>query len=225
MLKAINGPRAPIAVAPAESKPRGAEIRLTRRIGSDRRGQPFVFSPADVGKVFSIGAGCGFGVEVDRQAEFIADAAAERAGECRAFRHGNSLDGDEGDDVGCADARVNAFVEAQVDPVGGAFDRGECGIDYNPGAAGDCDDSPVMVAVARGIEQAGARNGADGGEDRADGSPVAAFGKIRDALDDRRRQRPLPGRKKHRVRRCLRRRGWDLNPRSLAAHALSKRAH
>ena len=77
--------------------------------------------------------------------------------------------------VDCADARVDALVPVQVDPLdrhaGGGDDR-PC---QRPGLTLDRVHRPVMVRVRRRVDEPGAESGADGCQGRL----VAPFGEVR----------------------------------------------
>ena len=78
-------------------------------------GQSFVLAFADVGEIASMRRARGEFVEVHRNADLFSDALTEASGEIGAFVHGHFRDGDERDDVDCAEARVRAAMRRHVD--------------------------------------------------------------------------------------------------------------
>jgi len=120
------------------------------------------------------------GVEEDRQAELVADAARDlaraRASMLRILRS----DRHDGNDVRGADARVHAFVRPQVDKVSRARNAGEQRIGDRVLVADEGEDGPVVVGVDVHVEHARVRG--ERGADRVDDRAVAAFGEVRDAL-------------------------------------------
>ena len=127
------------------------------------------------------------GVEEDRKAELVADAARDLArARASPFRVRRS-DRHDGNDVRSADARVHAFVRAQVDRVSRTRNAGEQRIGDRVLVADEGEHGPVVVGVDVHVEHACVRRepGADGVDDGA----VAAFGEVRDALEREHAQR------------------------------------
>ena len=68
-------------------------------------------------------------VEVDGDAEAAPDLQTGLAGEDRALGDGDACDGHEGDDVGGADARMDAVLSGEIDEFGGLAGGADRGFD------------------------------------------------------------------------------------------------
>ena len=108
----------------------GTGPEIGSRVGvGELLGQRLILAgPAD-GQVAPLGTqGRGL-VAVGRDAQFVGDAAGQRAGQLGALLECDARDGDQREDVGGTHARVCPLVVAHVDQFGGAPDSGEGRLD------------------------------------------------------------------------------------------------
>jgi hypothetical protein len=138
---------------------------------------------ANVFEEDAVGAGGSGSVEVDGDAVATPDEEASLSGEDGAVGEGGSADGDEGDNVGGADAGVDAVLGGEVDELSGFACGADGGFDDASGRAGEGDDGAVVGGVEGPIEQAHAFD-LGGGDDLCDLGGVGAFREVGDALDD-----------------------------------------
>ena len=134
-------------------------------------------------QVLALGAGGGFLVQVDRDAQLAAHAAPQAAGDLHAVRHAHARDGHERHHVGGADAGVLAGVLVQVDQLGGFGDGAEGGFFHGCRRPDEGDHGAVVVQVRVAVEQAHLGDGGDRLGDRFDHFGAAGFGDIDDRFD------------------------------------------
>ena len=162
----------------------GGGMRAVPSKAADVGRQGCVGQLADVFEAEALGAQGGGFVEIYGDAEFVPDAAAGLMRESGAVIESEPADGNEGDDVGCAEARVNAGVAREVDEFGcGANGREGCRAD-GLGRAREGHDRAVVVGVRSDVEELDAGGGGDGASDARDDDGIAAFGEIRHAFDN-----------------------------------------
>jgi hypothetical protein len=107
----------------------------------------FVLAFADGLQAGAVGFERGFFVQVDRDAQLLADTLAQVAGHGDALVHADAGNRDKRHDIGGAQARMFAAVLVEVDQFGGFFDGLEGGFldgGWRPGVG---DDGAVVVAV------------------------------------------------------------------------------
>jgi len=160
-----------------------ADVGATGGIAAGRVAEAFELALADVFEQDAVGTGCGCSVEVDGNAVAAPDEEARLAGEDGALGEGCSADRDEGDDVGGADAGVDATLLREVDEFGSLACSADCGFDDARGSAGYGDDGAVVGPVEGPVQQANAFD-LHGGDDLADLGGVGAFREVGDAFDD-----------------------------------------
>jgi hypothetical protein len=105
------------------------------------------------------------------------------AGENGALGQGRSADGDEGDDVGGADAGMDALLVGEIDEFGGFAGSAHGGFYDTIGCAGDGHDGTVVRFVEGPVQQANAFD-VHCGDDLSDLGCVMAFGEVWNAFDD-----------------------------------------
>jgi hypothetical protein len=160
-----------------------ADVGAAAGIAAGSVAKAFELAAADVFEKDTVGAGGGSSVEVDGDAVATPDEKAGLAGEDGALSERGAADGDEGDDVGGADAGVDAALRGEVDEFGGfAGGAGGC-FDDARGRAGDGDDGAVVRRVEGPVEKTHAVD-LHGGDDLPDLGRVGAFREVRDTLDD-----------------------------------------
>ena len=130
-----------------------AHVGTARRLTQHRVAQAFKLAAADFFEQGAVGSRGGGFVEIDGNLIALPDFRAGLAGEERALLEGDVADGDEGDDVGRADAGMHAHLGGKVDELGGAAGGANRGLDDGRRRAGDGDDGAVVVGVERPIEQ------------------------------------------------------------------------
>ena len=160
-----------------------ADVGAAGGVAAGGVAETFELPPADVFELDAIGTGGGGSVEVDGNAVAAPDEEASLAGEDGALGEGGSADGDEGDDVGGADAGVDAALLGEVDEFGGLAGGADGCFDDTGGRAGDGDDGAVVGLVEGPVQQTNTFN-VHGGDDLADFGSVGSFGEVRDAFDD-----------------------------------------
>src|SRR5260370_1863181 len=160
-----------------------ADVGAAGGIAAGGVAQAFELAAAHVFELNAIGPGGGGSVEVDGDAVAAPEEEAGLAGEDGAVGEGRTVDGDEGDDVGGADARMNASLLREIDQFGGFACGADCGFDNAGGRAGDGDDGTVVGLVEGPVQQTNAFD-LHGGDDLGDLGCVGAFGEVRDAFDD-----------------------------------------
>ena len=163
---------------------RVADIRIARRHGAHLLQQGFELTAADVLQVGAFGAARGGLVEVDRNLQLAPDFVAQAFGELDALFQGDAFDGDEGDHVGRADARVRALLFREVDQGDGLFHRAKGGIGHGGGRTHEGEHAAVVIGIGFAVEQHHLGNGEDGLHDGVDLGGIAALGEIGDALHE-----------------------------------------
>ena len=161
-----------------------AEVGDAVGIGADLLLRLLELAASDVGEIHAVGARGRAFVEEDGDAEFLADACAEGAGEDDAVLHRRAFERDEGADVGGADARVFAGVVVQVDQLGGLGDPRERRAGRARDRRGEGDHGAVVRRVAGDVEDDGALDRGDRVTDGRNDFGAAAFGEVRDAFDE-----------------------------------------
>ena len=122
-------------------------------------------------------------VEKDGKPEIVADPSCELVGHRRGAWCVLGLQRDDRYDIGCADARVDALVLAEVDPLGGGRDAGEEGFEQHLVLADEREDRPVVVGVAVDVEHTCPAR-LHGCRDSCDDRGVATVGDVRDGLEE-----------------------------------------
>ena len=107
---------------------RFAEIGLARRDGGDLLANAFKLAAADVLEILALGCGGGRFVEIDGNREALPDFVADVPGHGDAVFNGDAFDGNEGNDVGGAHARMRALVLGEVDEFGGLANAANGGL-------------------------------------------------------------------------------------------------
>ena len=100
-----------------------------------------------------------------------------------ALLHGHAFDGDEGYDVGGADARVRALMLGEIDEGDGLFHRAERGFGDRGGRPDEGENAAVMIDIGFAIEQHDSGDRSDGCGDRVDFRGVASFRKVRNTFN------------------------------------------
>ena len=145
--------------------------------------EAFELALANVFKLDTVGPGGGGSIEVDGNAITTPDQKASLAGEDGALGERSSANRDKGDDVGGADAGMDAALPGEIDEFGGLACGADSGFDDAGRSAGDRDDGAVVRLIERPVQQTNAFD-LHGGDDLADLGGVGTFGEIRDTLDD-----------------------------------------
>src|SRR5208282_2077911 len=163
---------------------RFAEVGAAGGIGRYLVANAFKLPAANVFQILAFGGGRSRLVEIDRDLIALPDLLADVTRHGYTIFKGDAFDGDEGDDIGCAHARVRAFVIVEVDQLGGLACAEDDGFLNGLAFAGQRDDRAVVIEVALAVEQvdAGHFHGVD---DEVYSVFFAAFGKIGNALDER----------------------------------------
>ena len=143
-----------------------ADVGAAGGIAAGGVAQAFELTLADVFELDAVGAGGGGSVEVDGNTVAPPDLEAGLTGEHGALGKGDAADGDEGDDVGGADAGMDAVLLGEVDELGGLAGGADGGLDDAVGSAGDGDDGAVVGRVERPVQQTNALD-LHGGDDLA----------------------------------------------------------
>jgi len=126
---------------------RATDVGAASGVAASGVAEAFELTLADVFELDAIGASGGGAVEVDGDAVTAPDEETGLAGEDGALGERGSADGDEGDDVGGADAGMDTVLLGEVDELGGfACGAGGC-FDDAGGSAGDGDDGAVVGFV------------------------------------------------------------------------------
>ena len=145
--------------------------------------ETFELTLADIFELDAIGTGGCCSVEVDGNAVAAPDEKASLTGEDGALGERGAADGNEGDDIGGTDARVNTVLLGEVDEFGCFAGSADGSFDYTCRRAGDGDDGAVVSLVERPVEQTNALN-VHGGDDLGDLGSVGSFREVGDAFDD-----------------------------------------
>jgi hypothetical protein len=140
-------------------------------------------STADILEWDALGTGGGSFIEIDWNAEFVPDVLAGAMGDGGAIFQRSALEGNERDHVRGAHARMDSVVTPQINALHGGGDPAQGGFGYRLWCAGKSDHGAVMVGVHLRAQQHNIGDGTNGLPDRVESFGVAAFGKIRDALD------------------------------------------
>ncbi len=147
--------------------------------------EAFVLALSHVGEIAPLGPAGGRLVEVDRNAELVADPPSHLTRELDAVVHrGAAANGHEGADVHRAHPRVRAFVTRHVDSRGGDGRRLEGGFGHGLRGADEREHGPVGLATRVHVEQHGAVDRRDRAGQRIEDRLVAALREVRYALDD-----------------------------------------
>jgi hypothetical protein len=160
-----------------------ADVGATCGVAEGSVTEALELAAANIFEEDAVGAGSGCSVEVDGNAVAAPDKEAGLAGEDGAVGEGCSADGDEGDDVGGADAGMNAVLGGEVDEFSGSAGGADGGFDDAFGRASEGDDGAVVGGVEGPVEETHAVN-LRGGDDLFDFGGVGAFREVWDALDD-----------------------------------------
>jgi hypothetical protein len=162
---------------------RAADVGAARGVAEGSVAETFKLAAANVFEEDAVGARGGGSVKVDGDAIATPDEETSLAGEDGAVGEGGSADGDKGDDVGGADAGMDAVLGGEVDQLGGFACGADGGFDDSGGRAGEGDDGAVVGGIEGPVEQAHAFD-LCGGDDLCDLGGVGAFREVGDALDD-----------------------------------------
>ena len=160
------------------------EVRVAGGVGADLGAGELEPTAADVDQVRPFRAGRRPLVEVDGDAELVADPASECLGERDAVVHRGALQRNERADVRRTDARVLTLVRGEVDELLRLGDAAESGLDGHVGRCDERDDRPVVAGVRRHIEDRDPRCGRDRVPDGVDDLGAATLGEVGDALDE-----------------------------------------
>jgi hypothetical protein len=142
------------------------------------------YSPLRTCQVAALVAGGGRLVEVDREAQLLADPPADGAGDRHAVVHAHAAHRHERAHVGAAVAGVGALVPAHVDQLAGAPHHPEGGLGDALGRADEGDHRAVRVGAGGDVQQADALDLLDHRRHRVDDAAVAALADVRHALDE-----------------------------------------
>lgn len=145
--------------------------------------ESFELAAADVFEANAFGKTGRLFVEVDGDGVAAPDFFAGTPGEMDAILHGEAAHGDEGDDVGGADAGVFTAMGAEIDELEGDADGSDDGGGHGIGRAGEGEYAAIVVGIGLAAEQsdAGLAQGLfEGGE----GGLLAAFAEVRDGLNE-----------------------------------------
>jgi len=183
MLQAMRNLRAPTTVAPALGCTRASPTSGARSGFVYLLAQTLELAAADVLEVHAIRTARRRFIEVDGDGEAAPNLLRHLLRQPDTILHRDSLDGNEGDDVGGADARVHAGVVVQVDQLNRPPHAAESGLGYRLGRPGEGDNEPVMVGVELRIENDDAGRGADRGDNGIDFRGIPALREVGDALD------------------------------------------
>jgi len=160
-----------------------ADVGAAGSIAACGIAETFELAAADIFEQDAVGARGGGSVEIDGNTVAAPDEEAGLTREDGALGEGGSADGDEGDDIGGADAGMHAVLGCEVDEFGGFAGGADGSLDDAAGRAGDGDDGAIVCGVERPIEEAHAFD-LHGGDDLLDLGCVGAFREVWDALDD-----------------------------------------
>ncbi len=160
-----------------------AEIGLAGGIGGNFVANSLELAAANVFEVLPFGRGRGGFVKIDRDMEAPGDFGSDVAGHGDAVINGDAVDGDEGNHIGRAHARVRALMPGQVDQLGGLPHAANRRLLNGFGLADERDHASVVVSVHLPVEQihAGDLHGFDDGIDLG---CIAAFGEIGNAFNE-----------------------------------------
>ncbi len=158
----------------------GLEVRVLHLLGKG-----LVLALADVGHLHAVGPLRALRIQIDGNAQFLADAFADLVGQFDAVVPGRVLaHGNEGNHVACALAGMFARVLGHVDELGARFHSLEHRLQQRLGLAHDGVDRAVEVGAGIHVKQRGAFHLANGLGDGLDDPAAAAFTEIGNALDD-----------------------------------------
>jgi hypothetical protein len=160
-----------------------ADVGAAGGIAAGGVAQAFELTATHVFELNAIGAGSSSSVEVDGDAVAAPDEEAGLAGENGALGERGSADRDKGDDVGGADAGMDALLLGEIDEFGGFAGGADCGFNDTGRCAGDGDDGTVVRLVEGPVEQANTVD-VHCGDDLFNFGCVVAFGEVWDAFDD-----------------------------------------
>ena len=142
----------------------------------------FKLAAADVFEILPLGRGGGGLVQIDGNLVALPDFRAHVPRHGHAILKSDAVDGDEGNHVGRAQARVRALVTGEVDEFGGLADAANRRLLNRLALACQRDHAAVVVGIHLAIEQvdAGHPHGFDNG---IDFGRVAALREVRYAFN------------------------------------------
>ena len=177
-------PRADRHGADARVGPCRPEVRTAISRGvADLVADRLVAAAAHVGEPDAVGSRRRARVQVDREVEPVRDPGTEPACQLDAVLERRRAQRDEGDHVHRADAWVLALVAVHLDDVDRHLDRGfQRGLDQF-GLAGKGQHRAVVGGVARAVEDERAVDAGGRPREAVDDVEPAAFGIVRDRLD------------------------------------------
>ena len=160
-----------------------AEVRLALRLRGDLVADALELAAADIFQILPLRRRRGGLVKIDRNLVAAGDLRAHVLGHGHAIFNRHPVDGNEGNDVGGAHARMRAGVLRQVDQLGGLADAANRRLGDGLPLADERDDAAIVVGVHLPVEQihAGNLHGFDNG---IDFGRVAAFREIGHAFNE-----------------------------------------
>ena len=164
-------------------KLRATDVGAAGSIAAGGVAETFELTATNIFEQNAVGAGGGCSVEVDGNTVAAPDEEASLTGEDGALGEGGSANRDEGDDVGGADAGMDAVLGCEVDDFGSFAGGANGSLDDAAGRAGDGDDGAIVCGVERPIEETHAFD-LHGSDDLLDLGGVGTFREVWDALDD-----------------------------------------
>src|SRR5581483_12099128 len=154
-----------------------AVIGLAGRVGGNLVADAFKLPPPDDLEVLALGRGGRSFVEIDRNAEAARDLRPHVLRHGYTIFQGHAFNGDEGDDVGSAHARMRALVRGEVDQLGGFSDAADGGFLDGFALADEGNDAAIVVRIHLAVEEVDAGQ-LHGFHDGVDFGLVTAFRKI-----------------------------------------------
>ena len=128
------------------------EVGFARGVHCDLVAQPLELTAADVLEILALGRGGRGFVEINGDLIALPYLRAGVAGHGDAVLEGDAADGDEGDDIGRADARMRALMMGKVDQFRGATHAADGSLLHGFALAGEGDDAAVVVGVHLAVE-------------------------------------------------------------------------
>ena len=158
------------------------EVRLARRVGCNVVTNSLELAATNVLQILPFGRRRRGFVEIDRDLEALPDFGAHVAGHGNAIFNCHAVDGDEGNYISRAHARVRASVLGEVDQLGGLAHAAQDGFLNGFPLAHQRNDAAIVVGIHLTVEEIDAGNfhGLDNGIDLG---RVAAFRKIGNTFD------------------------------------------
>ena len=160
-----------------------AEVGLAGGIGGDFVANSLELAAANVFKILPLRRGRGGFVEIDRNLEARAISAPTWRAMATQSSMRDAVDGDEGNDIGRAHARVRALVLGQVDQLGSLAYAANRGFLNGFPFAGQRDDAAVVIGIHLPVEKINAGN-LHGFDNGIDFGCIAAFRKIGNAFNE-----------------------------------------